>query len=298
MGSTHEEAKRARCAGRRADAGWLQHEPTTRRSCSNPFLRLPLQFKKYGLMYGQMFYGNLYTSLNFKEDRQTQVRAAKTWISMAAMTWVFAGVGGLPFIELARILINMALWAGLEDDDWETHEAGMESWFNDMAAWATGDEGIGDRLGEAAMHGLTRLAGISTSNSLGADNLITFGQPKTMDEEGVATWLFKAMVLGAGGSMMWDTAKQIHNAETASDYAGALPWPKIIDNMRKAWGLYSEGTVSKTTGEEFAPPVSMPARLPSSCWDSSRHRRPGSGRSRVAARCRRRSAVSPGNAPR
>ena len=46
----------------------------------------------------------------------------------------------------------------------------MENWFNDMAGWATGDEEIGDRLGEAAMHGLTRLVGVSTSNSLGADN--------------------------------------------------------------------------------------------------------------------------------
>jgi len=101
------------------------------------------------------------------------------------------------------------------------------------------------------MQGLTRLVGVDTANALGADNLVTFGQPKHMDEEGTMAWMFKALVLGAGGQTMLDSLGAVRDLD-----ASELPWPKLIDNLIKAQGLYSEGTVDKTTGEQYAPPVS------------------------------------------
>jgi len=60
-------------------------------------------------------------------------------------------------------------------------------------------------------------------------------------------------VLGAGGDMAVDSLKAIHEG----DYAGALPWPKVVKNLTDAIGLYTEGTVSKTSGEEYAAPVNI-----------------------------------------
>jgi hypothetical protein len=138
---------------------------------------------------------------------------------------------------------------GLKDDDWEEHEKDMQAWFQRASDWAFSDEGA---IGEAVTRGLPRLVGMDLSGSLGADNLITFGQPKTMDSEGTMAWLFQSLVLGASGNMMWKSIEQLRDG----DIAGAIPWPKIIKNLIDAQKLYSEGTVSKETGEEYMPPQS------------------------------------------
>lgn len=210
----------------------------------NPLLRLPMQFKKYGLMYGQMYYGNVAKLVAPSTDPEQRKMARKALVRLSATTMIFAGAGGLPFIELARIFANVAMGLGATDDDWDDDENAMQEWFASF---------VGNPLSEAVTHGLTRLVGIDTSNSLGADNLITFGQPRNMDEDGFKSWMFDALVLGAGGDMAVDSLKAIHEG----DYAGALPWPKVIKNLTDAIGLYSEGTVSKTSGEEYAPPVNI-----------------------------------------
>ena len=210
---------------------------------NNPLLRAPLQFKKYGVMYGQLFYGNVAKLVAPSSDPETRKLAAKTLARLSATTMVFAGAGGLPFVELARILANTAVAFGLSDDDWEDWENGMQEWFSSF---------IGEGASEAVMHGATRVAGIDTSNSLGADNLISFGQPKTLDEEGTLAWIGK-MVLGASGGMGIDTVQALGQG----DIVGAVPWPKVFKNVTDAIGLFTEGTVSKTTGEQYAPPVGV-----------------------------------------
>ena len=60
---------------------------------------------------------------------------------------------------------------------------------------------------------LTRVAGVDTSNALGADNLVTFGQPKNMDEEGSMAWVVKAVHARCWRQMATDTIKRLHNAE-------------------------------------------------------------------------------------
>ncbi|HEX6829057.1 MAG TPA: hypothetical protein VF104_08765, partial [Burkholderiales bacterium] len=91
---------------------------------------------------------------------------------------------------------------------------------------------------------------LDVSNSLGNDNILLFGQPRDLSSDGTKVWLFN-MLLGAPGNMMWDSVKALSDG----DYAGAVPWPKIIDNFHKAYGQMTEGTVSKRTGEQYAPPT-------------------------------------------
>jgi hypothetical protein len=210
---------------------------------NNSLLRFPMQFKKYGLMYGQMYYGNLAKLVAPSSKPEERKLAAKTLARMSAMTMTFAGVGGLPMIEIARLLANTALMLGLSDDDWEDWENGMQAWFSDF---------VGTGMSEASMHGLTRLVDIDTSAAMGADNLVTFGQPRTMDEEGVLSWLAKT-ALGAPGTMAVET----FGAVNQGDLTGIIPWPKLIDNMVKAYGLFNEGTVDPNTGEQYADPVSL-----------------------------------------
>ena len=55
-------------------------------------------------MYGQLYYGNLAVMLNFKGDKQARKEARRTVARLSMMLVAFAGVGGLPAVELARAL--------------------------------------------------------------------------------------------------------------------------------------------------------------------------------------------------
>jgi hypothetical protein len=215
---------------------------------NKPWLQWPMQFKKYGLMYGQMYYGNVAKLVAPSSDPETRKMAAKALARLSASTFVFAGVGGLPFIELARVLANVAMAMGLTDDDWEDWENGMQGWFADFLKFATGSEGIGDRASETMLHGLTRLIDVDTSSMMGADNLVTFGQPRHMTDEGVKAWMFEA-IAGAPGGMLMDMFK--------GEWSDALPMPKVAKNIVDAYGLFTKGTVSKETGEQFADPIGI-----------------------------------------
>lgn len=218
---------------------------------SNPLLSTALQFRKFSLAYGQLFYGALASSFAGatpaarREGRRTVAR-------LALMTTAFAGVAGSPLAEIARMLVNVAFMLGASDDDWEDKESAMQKWLAGAIGSITGDN-AGASLSEATFHGATRLIGLDTAGALGSDNLIAFGQPREMDSDGTKAWLFEAMILGASGTMVWNSMKSL----SSGDIEGAIPWPKIIDNMRKAIGLYNEGTVSKTTGEQYAAPVGL-----------------------------------------
>ncbi len=214
------------------------------RMFNNPLLRAPLQFKKYGVMYAQMFYGNLTKLIAPSSDPAARKLAAKTLARLSLTTVAFAGLGGLPMVEIARMLANVAVMMGLSDDDWDDDENAIQDWFSQL---------IGGTASEALVHGATRLAGVDTSSALGADSLFTFGQPKHLeDEDSVKAWMTN-MMLGASGQMAFDTITAI----SEGDIYGAFPWPKFMDSMRDAIGLYTEGTVSKTTGEQYAKPVGI-----------------------------------------
>lgn len=214
---------------------------------NHPVLKFPLQFRRYGLMFAQMYYGSI-TKLVAK-DPETRKVARKQLARLSATTFLFAGIGGLPLAEVARTFINAAVLMGFKDDDWEKDEGDMQEWFSSMLGWASGSEGLGDKMSEAAMHGLTRLVGADTSSTMGADNLLTFGQPKTMDESGMYEWLGK-MAIGASGKTVLDTYHAVKDLDVT-----ALPWPKIMQNIMDGIELTTVGTVDPITGEQYMEPT-------------------------------------------
>jgi hypothetical protein len=159
------------------------------------------------------------------------------------MTALFAGAGGLPFAEMMRGTLYAAQAVGLSDDDWDDWEGGIQQWFNGL---------VGDDWSEAIMHGLPRMLGVDMSNSLGADNLLTMGVPKSTEKSDVAEWMLN-IAIGAGGKVAQDMASNL----LQGDIAGAIPWPKVIENFRKAYGLATEGTVNKETGEKYEEPIGL-----------------------------------------
>ena len=215
---------------------------------NNPLLRFPLQFKRYGLMFAQMYYGSIVNMV--AKDPEARRIARKSFARLSATTFLFAGIGGLPLAEVARIAVNIAVALGIKDDDWEKDEGDLEEWFNSMLGWASGSEGLGNKVSEAAFHGLTRLVGADTSGTMGAENLLTFGQPNDIGEEdSVKSWVLD-MALGASGKTVLDT----YHAATDLDVT-ALPWPKIMQNIMDAIELTTVGTVDPDTGEQYMEPV-------------------------------------------
>jgi len=215
----------------------------------NPLLQPATQFRKYGLMYGQLFWRNVAWAFAKPQER---AQAAKAVAGLAFSTTVLAGALGVPLVEPLRMLVNAAAAAGLSDDDWEDKEQALQKWLAEMISWTTGSKSLGEALAEANLRGYTRLIEIDTSGTFGNDNLFLFGQPKSLDEEGIYAWLAKAM-FGAAGGMGADAAKAFKDG----DYAGMIPWPKLIDNIQDAIKLKTEGTVSKTTGEQYHKPFSL-----------------------------------------
>jgi hypothetical protein len=214
---------------------------------SNKWLRVPLQFKKYPLMYGQLFYGNLVRAINPGNDPEIRKVAAKTVLRLSAMTVVLAGTAGLPFMEIARGLLLAAAAAGLNDDDWESWENGLQAWYADAMKWATG--GYGDMGAEVLARGASRMLGFDTSSRLGNDSMVLFGDPKTMDEKGTYAWLFE-QIIGAPGGMASDIIKGIHNREITK----AIPLPKFMRDSMKGYNQFQEG-VKTEAGRELSPPL-------------------------------------------
>ena len=198
----------------------------------NPLLGAAFQFRKYGIGYAGVYYRALNRSL--RGATPAERKSARRQLGyMTVMAGMFAGVFGQAGMEVARTLVNLVALTGAIDD-WEEQENEMQEWLAGMIRWASGSEALGDKLSEAALRGPLRLLGIDTANSLSQDNIVTFGQPKTMDEEGTGWWLAK-MFIGASGGMAVDTMKGIARADFSSPgqaldtVVGALPLPKILE---------------------------------------------------------------------
>lgn len=210
-------------------------------------LRIPLQFKKYALMYGQLFYGNVAKMVNVNSDRETRVEAAKQVAYLSASMAFMAGTAGLPLMEIAKLGVMFANLLGITDDDWDDDENAIQEWYKNMLdAVHQGDEYWDTKGAEILSRGVFRAIGIDMSSRLGADSLLTFGQPRKMDEAGTKSWLFDMMV-GAPGGVISDIGKGIAN----QDWAKAVPYPKF---MKDAIAAYDQHENPRTTpaGKQYA----------------------------------------------
>jgi len=145
----------------------------------------------------------------------------------------------------------MMLFGG---DDPEKNENDVQGWLSDMIEWASGSRQLGNLLSEGALRGPTRWLQIDTSNALGNDSNIIFGQPKSFDVTGVTAWL-GSMLIGATGGMVIDTFNKIYNADEPLDWLEVPPWPKIIGGMIDASRKAADGYRNPTTDEQYAEPL-------------------------------------------
>jgi len=212
----------------------------------NRFLRFPLQFKKYGLMYAQLYYGNLAKAMNNNLTGKERIAAGKQIAYLTASTTLMAGVTGIPLMELGKLgVLAASLLVG--DGDWDESEKAMQAWFQSMLEFALGKGESPKKIAEMIMHGSPRGIGVDMSSRLGNDSLITFGDPKKLDEAGVKSWVLD-MLMGAPGGMVADTLKGINSG----DWQKALPLPKFMKDAMKAYDQSTEPRRTKA-GKEIAP---------------------------------------------
>ena len=217
---------------------------------SNPYLNPAVQFRKFGLAAGQLFYRNL-AHWASHQDAEIRKQSRKTVTRLALTTVVMAGAYGVPLVEIARHLVNVAAMLGFKEDDWEQDEIDIQRSMKEAIEAVTNDT-FGEWASEALTRGLPRTINLDLSGSLGTDNLFLFGQPKDVrDKEDVAAWLFNALG-GAPGGVFFNAIEAIAKGDPDK-----LPWPKIVQNIRDAYGLMTKGVTDRKTGESYTEPVGI-----------------------------------------
>lgn len=205
------------------------------RFMNHPLMRIPTQFRKYAVMYGNLYYNAIMRMIR-PGDRKL---AAKELARLSAMSVVAAGIAGLPLMELAFVLSLVAYGMGLSDNDWEDWENGMQSFFNAI---------LGNYVSEKLVRGLPRAIGIDTSQRLGNDQIFLNGRPWNYEEEGIKFWLLEQIV-GASGSMSDQTFEWWQSDDKWGKDIGKLPLPKFATDLAKAWNSDTWGqTVAQSIG--------------------------------------------------
>lgn len=212
---------------------------------SNPVGAVALQFKKYAVMYGNLFGQNLADGFDRSLSPVERRQARKAALTMMMTTGAVAGAAGLPGMEIMKFAV-LAFYGigGMGDDDWES----TVNWMQDLLTSL-----IGATAAEVVTHGLPRLGGVDLSNRMGADSLLTFGDPKSYEPNDVLAWIAKNMS-GAAAGMAFDAYGKIRNGE----YTDALTkfMPKWASDFYKAYNLAAEGDVTKK-GRKVGEPYSI-----------------------------------------
>ena len=201
--------------------------------------RIAFQFKKYGMMMGNLLGKSTVQSINAKTPQERKI-ARKTLLGLSLTHFAMAGLVGLPFLEFAKGFA-MALGAmGLGSGDWDEYETEMQAWLSKLLD--------SEDAGEMFMRGpLSRLLGMDLSNRMGADSLYTFGAPRSLSKDAVQSWLFET----AAGPV-YGMLRSVFQAASAGDIT-KLPLPKMITDTLKAYNNMGGKTDSK--GVE-SPPLS------------------------------------------
>lgn len=203
---------------------------------SHPLGKIALQFKKYGLMYGQLFYGALKRtfSANTPAERKT---ARRQLVNLTIASTILAGVGGNPLIEIARALVTSANLMGWLDDDWEDTENNIQGFMKSLldhihkGTWNA-------KVAEMLMHGASRGIGIDMSSRLGNDSLVLFGSPRSGKENDIKQFLWDT-IAGAPGGVATDMFKFASTGDLSK-----APLPKMLKDAVKG---YQMATQDKTT---------------------------------------------------
>jgi hypothetical protein len=223
---------------------------------NTPAGKIAFQFKKFALMYGQLYYKSIIGSMPGRGTPESRAVARKTLAGLTLATTAIAGIAGNPPMELARLAVTLMHGLGFLNDDWEDDENKLQGGIANILSLMMDPKTAGTAA-EAAMRGLPRLARIDMSNQLSNSSMLFFGQPKKADAADTALWAGEQLI-GAPGQLFVDAARSIANRDMSM-----LPWPKF---MKDAYSGYQAATTQKTspTGKPYGPKPSgwdVPAAL-------------------------------------
>jgi hypothetical protein len=218
---------------------------------NHPLGKLSLQFKKYGQM---MYYllGQQIGKAVRNENEGDRAEALKTLGFISATHVAMAGALGLP-TEPFKYLLMGAYAVGLPVPSWNDVEHGAR----EMAASM-----FGNTMGEVVTRGVTRAIpggmGFDLSGRMGLDSLITFGEPRTQDEQGVWAYLGKT-VAGAPAALVGDWLKGAYALGTGEFTKAAelmVPMKFAADSIG-AYRKMTEGKKSASSGKETMSPYTL-----------------------------------------
>ena len=199
------------------------------RAFQGKYGQLPLMFKKYSVLFGQAFVKNMVNFVSLNASYQERKQAANFIARLSVPTTIFAGVGGLPFVELARYMMLASNLLGISDDDtWDDKERELEAWYRKLYTRLWGRE-TAKEAAETMFHGLYRSFGIDMSGRLGNEGLITFSDPKKLERDSVKAWLFD-LAFGAPGGFFSKLTDQIHEPNLDK-----FPLPKLVQDTIDAF---------------------------------------------------------------
>lgn len=188
----------------------------------SPLGRLALQFKKYPQMLYFLMSKLAYNT--FKgATTQEKLEAAKGLAGLLAMHVAFAGALGLPTEPikypwmLLSFFLPMPKWDELEQQGTELAQ-----------------QFFGENMGDAVAHGLPRLAGVDLHSRVGANSLITFGEPRSDKENDVWAWVAQ-VAAGAPGGLVADWLKganDMSNGDYADAFEKMIPMKALSDAVR------------------------------------------------------------------
>jgi len=223
---------------------------------NHPIWRISLQFKKYGQMYYALFGDMLYRAFKDASPQERAV-ARKQLAHLVSVQILAAGALGVPGMEVIKIGVMAAsalgLGGGYDDFEREVREA---------AANLFGSKTAGELITKGI---IPRAIGLDLSTRLGADSLLTFGEPKKYDETNVGAYLFNVFA-GAPGSLVVDQFKAARgfadaikdgDASQAAKAAELLPLPKFIADTAKAARKAMEGSTSAKSGRQTEDPIGI-----------------------------------------
>lgn len=223
---------------------------------NHPIWRISLQFKKYGQMYYAMFGDMLYRAFKDASPEERAV-ARKQLAHVIGVQILAAGALGIPGMEVIKLGVMAAaalgIGGGYDDFEREVREAAVNM-------------GLGKYWGELLTKGvLPRAVGLDLSSRLGADSLLTFGEPKKYDETNVGAYLTNIFV-GAPGSLIVDQFKAargfadaVRTGDSSQAWKSAelLPMPKFISDLAKASRKAIEGQTSSKSGRQTEEPIGL-----------------------------------------
>ena len=222
---------------------------------SHPLLRIPLQFKKYGIgMYNLL--GEQIALAVRNENPGDRAQAIRSIGYTIGMHMLVAGAMGLP-TEPFRMALITANALGVTEYKWED----FERWQREAAA-----DLLGKKMGEVVTRGITRALpegyNFDLSSRMGLDSLLgAFGEPRSAEANDMKAYLFD-LFGGAPASLVldqWGGMSALMDGDIVKGAEKLIPIKMVSDGI-KSYRMMSEGRVSQTgrqTMSEYAVPEAV-----------------------------------------